>query len=1038
MGRSRVTSRVCPPSWQLGFWAGLCVLLLSGCGRGSFVGRQYDDFTAYYNTLYIADQAFEKGQDAFRNRDPTVDRTRYLFVFPVPTSVDDESSFEKAIQRGSDVLREHPNSKWTDDALLLIGKSYFYQQDYVGATQKFREVLALDEGRKAEAHFWLARTLVASEQYEAAAEEVERGLNSNEVDDDWAARIYLVKGELLVRQGQWADAASSLEQGLDGSVPDRAGGRASFLLGQVYETIGAPGKAQAAYRRAQEYNPSYEVEFAAELSEVELQGLHGDASVALERLEDLQTDDKNLDSWGEMALVEARIYQALGKTDRARAVLRNTLYDNNDREQSLPQRATGRAHYDLATLYRDAYEDFSRAAAHFDTASTNIDEEVGRTQDIGKRLPTAPANVRSQAKQYRDLADRAEEVARLDSLLRIGRLSESAYIDFVEEQRQQQQAEQAQRAEPSSDARRLQARGETSVVEQQSQQTALDTRGSDAGFLFYKEPSRVQQGRNRFVQTWGDRPRVDNWRRRNAMSRAESGGEDAEAVAEEAQPNEENTREEVDLGLSNIPRDSSSQQEMEAKRAVSRYELGNSLFLAAGRPDSAAIWYQRVLEENEDQPVARRALYALAEARWAQGDTSAARKEYQRLVEQYPDSDLAARARQRLNRPTDPLDENRSVRADSAYTRAYRQWQQDEWRIALETFLDVARRYPDTKTAPRALLASGLIYWRRLQADAASGLEKEVSGYLRAVQETGPPPSSRRFPPVDSASHFEGALEIGGKNTLADSAVTSDSIVTAALDSARADTARYKQKERRPQAAVRPDSGRADTITTDATGSTPVQTDSMAPDTTMASSSSDARAPLKTLLRHLTEQYANTPHQDRAASLLTLVEKESMHPDSLSLEGGPQVADASDTASDGAGERREQEKSAPSDEARSDRETAPSPQEPMQGSEEEGTADPLPAPASVQSSADDAKSWTVLVQSVSTADAADERRKELRDEIDRSWAIEAVPSPTESTHLLLVGQFETKEEAQSAQTQLREQLDLSPEVRRHPEGADGS
>jgi tetratricopeptide (TPR) repeat protein len=119
-------------------------VLAGGCAETSFVGRQYDNFTAYYNKFYNARNAFEEGVQAMQDRDRPIDRTEYLSVFWEPEGTSTESSFKEAIQKSADVLREHPNSKWVDDALLLIGKSYFYQQNYAGAAQKFREVLALD------------------------------------------------------------------------------------------------------------------------------------------------------------------------------------------------------------------------------------------------------------------------------------------------------------------------------------------------------------------------------------------------------------------------------------------------------------------------------------------------------------------------------------------------------------------------------------------------------------------------------------------------------------------------------------------------------------------------------------------------------------------------------------------------------------------------------------------------------------------------------------------------------------------------------
>lgn len=1006
MSRSHFPSRVISRS-MWGLW--LCVLglvLLSGCGRGTFLGRQYDDFTAYYNTYHNAKTAFQKGKTALQEQSRTVDRTRYLPVFPDLASGGNEKPFENAVQKSSNLLRKHPNSRWTDNALLLIGKSYFYQKNYVGAARKFREVLALEEGRKDEAQFWLARTLVTSDRFDEASKVIERAVDTTGTpESEWTAHMQLVRGELLVRRQQWAKAATSLERGLTGEASDTPGARAAFLLGQVYEITEDVNKAQAAYRRVQEYSPPYELEFAARLSEIEVQGQHGNASLALDRLQDLQSDDKNLEKRGEMALVEARIYRAQGQIDQARSVLRTTLYDTS-RDQSLSQTATRRLHYELATLYREAYQDFTQAAAHFDTARTSGQRSGGR-----QRLPTAPSQVGEQAEQYRSLAERAETVARLDSLLRIGRMSEEEFQAFLASKRQEQQAAQGreEEREMSAGPSQFRNRGEEAVIERRNQQTAAAAREDEAGFLFHKKPSRVQEGRRRFVQTWGDRPLVDNWRRRSAMRSAQDQEDAEEAEEGREQPDsramsEDIAAEETGIDVSSIPRDSASQAQMEAERARARYEFGNSLFLAAGRPDSAATWYRRVLREDGEQSVARRALYGLAEAYWAQGDTAAARETYERLVEQYPASELVGRARRRLDQQGEPTTENRSLQADSLYGRAYRRWERESGQSSLEDFLAVARQYPDTKVAPRALLASSIIYWRQLQADSVSMDEKAVEQYLRSVR------------PPDSTSTLTGQQS---------------------PDSTRKETATLSKRDADSIKAVRTDSVATDTASIEAERRESVQTagtDSVRTDRTGTATGGTSRRRLIDLLRHLTERYPDARQQKRAQLLLEAIEKGGTSLDSLSTGRRRQAAASADST------RRERvQTNSPSEDVSSPQSSSRDDSPRQQPERKAGDAEPLPAPTSRRtsdSSTEDRGEWIVLVQSMSNADTAEVHRRRLQDKIAGSWSVEVLSTPgKKAAHLLVVGQFETKQQAQAVRTQLRKTLDRQLKVRRRPDEA---
>lgn len=995
------------PSWRpLLLGLGLC-LLVGGCAETSFVGRQYDNFTAYYNTFYNARNAFEEGVQAMQDRDRPVDRTEYLSVFWEPGGTSTESSFEEAIQKSADVLREHPNSKWVDDALLLIGKSYFYQQNYAGAAQKFREVLALDGERKREARFWLARTLVTNERY-SEAEEVLLGVEEEEqnLQNTWTARLFLVRGELLVRQQQWSEAEAVLVQGLRGELPDETAARGAFLLGQVRETLGEPDEARAAYRRAHEYDPPYELSFTARLSEIELQGEHGSPNEALDRLRSLERDDKNRDKQGEMALVRARIYRAQGEPDRARAVLRNVLYENDTRSSS----ATGRLHYDLASLYRDEYKDFNRAAAHFDTASTNLSRSGGQQQGrIQQNLPAAPVDAASEADRYRTLAERSQEVARLDSLLRVGRMSDEEFQAFVEQLERRREEERLARQEDENDSagRRLQSRGQIPGQGGREQATAVDTRDSDAGFLFHRDPAQVQQGRQRFAQIWGDRPRVDNWRRRNAMQTTRSSSTQEEppsaAGSDEEMPGG-STEVSSGLNLSDIPRDSVSQAEMEAERAMSRYELANSLFLAAGRPDSAATWYRRILQENGDHPVARRALYALAEAYRAQGDTTAAQQTYRRLIEQYPGTALAERGRERLGRrEPEPVD-NRPARADTAYAHAYERWQRGDWRTALDSMFTVVRQYPQTDAAPRALLASSIIYWQRVQVDSTAAPHRRMTRYIRSISRDSTRSSieaprlaedSLSGDRADSTGWRLDAPVIGGE--------AGDSV--ASMERAEADSLR-------------------------------TTADTTIADSLFFAKEVDPYAPLDTLLSHLVEQYPEAPQVERARSMMEMLEERRTPADSVAADSVVRE-ETPDSAAIAASDQPETQSSAAENPPRTD--TLRSSRTGTRGDKPEASSgrreEPLPAPtAPSQGDGGEGETWTLFVERYSEAEGASALIETLEQQLGEEWTIEVVEDPEADArpYLLVIGEFESEKAALQAQEKISSQMGGSLQVRRKP------
>ncbi|MDX1420955.1 MAG: tetratricopeptide repeat protein, partial [Rubricoccaceae bacterium] len=377
--------------------AGLSLLLLlatvaTGCRQGTFFGERYNNFRAYYNTFYNARKAFEEGEEQLVRLDERIDRSRFLPVFAdVPSEGGGARAggtggpFQSAIDKSADLLRERPDSKWADDALLLIGRSYFYQRNLVGAEAKFRETIAAAEERGQgeltdEARYWLGRTLAAQERYEEAVSVIEEGLAREGLARRWRARMQLALAEQYVQQREWAAAAEALRAGLDDLRDADLAGRASFLLGQVLEAGGDVDGAAEAYRAVERYRPYYELLYAAQLSRARVLGLDaGRHDEALALIRRMRRDDKNFQNRAEVELTYARLLAAAGRHDEARDRFEALLYEIEEGEEfagvSVPRSET---HYYYGAFYRDRLDDYVRAAAYLDTAATGLRTDPGR------------------------------------------------------------------------------------------------------------------------------------------------------------------------------------------------------------------------------------------------------------------------------------------------------------------------------------------------------------------------------------------------------------------------------------------------------------------------------------------------------------------------------------------------------------------------------------------------------------------------------------------------------------------------------------
>ena len=219
--------------------------------------------------------------------------------------------------------------------------------------------------------------------------------------------------------------------------------------------------------------------------------------------------------------------------------------------------------------------------------------------------------------------------------------------------------------------------GKLDVINGTSSNAGATTQsGSTAGFLFYLDPARVRDNRRAFFDIWGNRPHVVNWRRREAIT-----GTGSVQLASSLDPGVASPTGAVDglptLDLSAIPRTRVQQDSVLARRADARYRLGSVFLLNFDLPDSAAVYFRQVVTEDSAYRVAARALYALAEAQRALGDSLAAESLFRQALDRYPDLDFSDRLRERFGLPLRTVTADSLIAFQQAYVEATAGWDVD-------------------------------------------------------------------------------------------------------------------------------------------------------------------------------------------------------------------------------------------------------------------------------------------------------------------------------------------------------------------------
>ena len=302
------------------------------------------------------------------------------------------------------------------------------QSDTVNrAVEQFKEVVRLDPS-DVESALWLARLYRLQNQHEKA-EEVLRGILKNDAENEAGVEQLT---QLLLDEGKSAEAITLLE-----NVTARSASPTLLdLLGDAYTQTKDLPKAEGAYRRAVELEPS-ELNHQRGLGQTLFaEEKYSDALVVYQRLSELMPDDADIylrlaqiyrelhqmDKAEETLLKarqyspgsldvmynEAMLYEAQGRLDDAIRVLSEALTGVKGQALNMPSRRRSLAvlYQQLGQLYRDS-QNYVAAVNTYEELARLGDEEDRRarllimdTYRMAKDLPHAMQAAKDALAKY--------------------------------------------------------------------------------------------------------------------------------------------------------------------------------------------------------------------------------------------------------------------------------------------------------------------------------------------------------------------------------------------------------------------------------------------------------------------------------------------------------------------------------------------------------------------------------------------------------------------------------------------------------------
>lgn len=705
--------------------------------RNTWTSKAYHNTTAHFNGYYYASEEIRKVEDNIL-ASHVDDYNRILRLYPsfdssLAKSYDKE--IQEAVKMASIAIQRHPNSKWVDDAYILVGKARMYSLDWGNAIQTFKYINTRSDDRNAKhlAIINLIRTYIEHQEMNNAQAAIDF-LEKVRLNKTNKKKFLLEKAYYYQLRDDYDQMVRNLTAADDLLRKKDRRGRIYFIIGQVYQKLGFESEAYNYYKKCLNTNPEYEVDFYARLYMAQVTEIsrNRDVNAARKSFRKLLKDSKNKE-------FKDKIYYEMGIFELKQHDLKGAIHFLNRSVRSgNNKRIQGEAYLKLGEIYYDSLKDYPMSQAYYDSAISALPGDYENY-----------ASIKARQEILNEFVKHLKTVQWQDSLLTLATLDSAAIRIMVDSV----VTAQARLAELRDSKKKK--RGNRVEIEAVSS-SLFNNNGPNqvAGDWYFGNPASVASGQSEFKRIWGDIKLEDNWRRSQRITNSLSGntggtnatGNNAgNAVEMPAEPAENADPVEAAFADLNqqIPRSEEAKHEALAKIEEAYFHLGDIYNFKLEERENAVEIYTKLLNrfpDSEYEPEVLYTLYLIAK----ESDPDKAEAYAARLKQDHPNSTFA-----KILLNPDYLQESSQAAAKQKllYKTAYRLFDAGYYDSA-KVIIEDALRLGETSFDPSLKLLQVLVI----------GKTEDIGKYQYTLQEF-----IKAFPETEQGQYAQKLLDASRK-----------------------------------------------------------------------------------------------------------------------------------------------------------------------------------------------------------------------------------------------------------------------------------
>jgi tetratricopeptide (TPR) repeat protein len=501
--------------------------LIEGCStkKNTFLSRSYHNLTAHYNVYWNGMDKLREGKKDFES---TV-KDNYALVIPVFNYGDKtgagkmgqyaETAIKKAtktIQKHSMVFNNKEYNKWIDDSYFLMGKAYFYKQDYPMARRTFEFVIKTYNNSpiKYDAMLWQAQANIQAGDFnraEPVLDMLQGKINQGQAPEKYQKDLELIYANFFILQKNYQPVPDYLNRALNYKLKRSLKTRCLFILAQIYQKNGQLPEASSLYKQVIKRGPTFDMEFNAKINLAQCyESNGGNREYIVEKLSKMLKDDKNKDYQDQIYYSLGMIYLKDADTAEAGKYLKSSVASSrmNNYQKAISA-------LQLADIYF-AGKNYPDAQAYYDSTMQFLPKDFPNYKEIQAKTLTLS-----------ELVKNLNVIQREDSLVNLSKIPEEKRLQIIDKIIADLLEEEAKKSKEEYE------RQQNVAILGMNKTGSGGPVGSTttSGSWYFYNPSTLVNGYGTFIKKWGKRRLEDNWFLSNKVATMEITEETTDSVS---------------------------------------------------------------------------------------------------------------------------------------------------------------------------------------------------------------------------------------------------------------------------------------------------------------------------------------------------------------------------------------------------------------------------------------------------------------------------------------------------------------------------